>query len=355
MANNANLVAVLSMVFVLVGCQLGGGKPSGAKDGYFTWVDDQGRVRHTPIPKTESENSPEDSPLQAKASDSSNTTSNTSDQPESQKSQAGVDSHPEYNLDNYPDGDALAKRGHIRPGDAEPYFTWRDSQGNVRVSYYRPDTRTAVEKGEIKPPLELTEANIYQAAGEASPVELPDGADPLAAAVLNLKPLEAPFFERWSNACCSDLDRSDAKDWESGREFGVAVEGTANRHDFVTGESHYRLVRLPKGGEINDFILQLRSFNSQGLFVPTVAFLDERFKPVRLVTDLVSEFIPESWHRQAHLRSYIPVFPSEGERWLLIYTTTEDLAGQTVYDSKFGPRAIQHVGTGELGLEQVVD
>ncbi len=322
------LIIIPLLTVFLAGCQWPGGKPSGAKEGYFTWVDEQGRVRQTLIP---------------------------SDGPSAETESRADTPHSEFNLQNYPDGDALAAQGHIRPGDPEPYFTWRDAQGNVRVSYYRPDTRTAVEKGEIKPPLELTEASIYQASDASARdrsqgASLPEGADAMAAAVLGFDEREAPFFVRWAGACCKTLERSAHIDWEPGREFGVTVEEASPSHDFITGNSHYRLVRLP---EIDDFILRLRSFDQKGVFVPSVAFLDAELRPLRLVTDLVAEFVPESWRQHGYLRSYIPVFPSRGERWLLIYTTSEDTDGQTVIDTRYGPRAIAHQPTGELGLVKV--
>jgi hypothetical protein len=335
-------VIPLLMVF-LSGCQLPGGKPSGAKESYFTWVDEQGQVRQTVIPEQASAAEEDESSRSIESSKQSDKQSGGSETP------AGAD-HAEFNLENFPDGNALAERGYIRPGDPEPYFTWRDAQGNVRVSYYQPDTRTAVEKGDIKPPLKLTEASIYQASGDRRNTSLPGGADPLAAAVLGFDDSEAPFFERWTNACCATLDRSDHYVWDTGREFGVDVDETSVTHGFITGNSHYRLVRLPGDTEARDFILRLRSFDQKGLFVPSVAFLDDEFEPVRLLTDLVAEFVPESWRQLGYLRSYIPVFPSRGERWLLIYTTPDDIKGQTVIETRYGPRAIEHQPTGKLGL-----
>lgn len=350
-----SLIFVLSLTVFLSGCQLPGGKTSGAKDGYFTWVDEQGQVRQTVIPDKES---PTEG-AQGKNDDKARPADSTPEAPDSPGRR-----HSEFNLENYPDGDALAERGYIRPGDPEPYFSWRDDQGRVRVSYYRPDTRTAVEKGDIKPPLEITEASIYQATTTPENPDLPEGADAFAAAVLGLDKGEAPFFERWTSACCDSLERSGYVEWQAGREFGVNLESDSPTHDFITGKSHYRLVRLPPslqdqqtegGSPVNDFILRLRSFDQKGLLVPSVAFLDDEFRPLRLVTNLVAEYIPESWSRHGHLRAYIPVFPGRGERWMLIFTTSEDLEGQTVIDTRYGPHAIRHRLTGQLGLVKVED
>lgn len=334
------------LAVVLSGCQMPGGKPSGAEDGYFTWVDEQGQVRQTRLPGSRS---PDED-------DGNEDTRN--------KESAGSGDHPEFNLENFPDGNALEDRGYVRPGDPEPYFTWRDAQGNVRVSYYQADTRTAVEKGEIQPPLQLTEASIYEAGADSIDADLPEGADPFASAILGLDDSEAPFFERWAAACCDDLERTEYQQWQTGREFGVSVEAASASHTFLTGRSYYRLIRLPyhkdekqkrenPGRTVNDFILRLRSFDQKGLFVPSVAFLDDEFQPLRLVTDLVAEFVPESWYQHGFLRSHIPVFPSRGERWLLIFTTDEDIANQTVIDTRYGPQAIEHQPTGELGLARV--
>jgi maltose operon substrate-binding protein precursor MalM len=316
---------------LLLGCQLSGEKPAGADEEYFTWVDEQGQVRQTVIPRTKPSAGQEGPPPETPA-------------------QPADDSHEEYNLKNYPDGNALAERGFIRPGDPEPYFTWRDALGNVRVSYYRPDTRTALEKGEVEPPIELAEASIYQASTAPANGDLPADADPLAAAVLGLDDSVAPYFERWAAACCEELDRSDPVEWESEREFGVDITDASPTHEFITGTSHYRLVSLP---EARDFVVRLRSYDQKGLFLPSLAFLDTEFRSLRLVTEMVTEFTPESWSRHGYLNFNVPVFPSRGERWLLIHTTSKAAAGQTVIETRYGPRAIPHQRTGELGLKQI--
>ena len=77
--------------------------------------------------------------------------------------------------------------------------------------------------------------------------------------------------------------------------------------------------------------------------------------PVRLVTDLVMAFTPENWHRRGYLEAWVPAFPDRGERWLLIFTNAEDLAGQTVTETRHGPKALSHSTEGELGLELVAD
>lgn len=338
---------VACLTLALAGCQSSGSGSSASKQGYFTWVDDQGQVRQTPIPETPSEDDKDQ-----------DTDGDGAPEPagDDQDAEGGSEAYDaEFNIKNYPDGDQLEKDGYVRPGEPQPYFTWTDAEGNVRASYYQPDTRSAVEKGRIQPPIELTEASVYQATEEAEDVNLPEDADPAALAVLGVEPGVGTFFEQWSEQCCESLERSESEAWQEGRAFGVDIDESAPVHTFESGRSRYRLVKLPPADERSDFILHIRSFAKDGVFVPSVTFLDGAFEPLRIVTDLVADYVPEAWHRHGYLQAYIPVFPARGERWMLIFTRDEDLDQQTVIEGKYGPEAIPHTRTGELGLSREGD
>lgn len=327
-------VTMALAVVLLTGCQTGGSTAS-SREGYFTWVDDKGRVQHSRIIR-ESEPDSEDRI------------------PELDRSEPSVSAdHPEFNLENYPDGNELERRGYVRPGEPQPYFTWQDAEGNIRTSYYQPDTRSEVEKGRIKPPVKLTPASIYQRSDSPTPVAEREGGDPDAFAILGIESVGDGFLERWSEHCCEVFGRGDVEDWHSDREFGLILDDGSPVHEFMTGRSPYGLIRVPAGGEKRDFVMRLRSFADDGMFVPSVAFLDKTMKPVRIVTDLVADYVPETWHRRGYLESFIPVFPGHGERWIVIFTRDKDLREQTVIEDERGPRAIQHRLQGELGLAEV--
>ncbi|MEQ9546660.1 MAG: MalM family protein [Marinobacter sp.] len=338
MSNNRSPLAAIFTVTialaVLVGCQSDGSSPS-SREGYFTWVDDKGRVQHSRIIRESEPESEEPTP-----------DTNITDK-------SASPGHPEFNLENYPDGNELERRGYIRPGEPQPYFTWQDAEGNIRTSYYQPDTRSEVEKGRIKPPVKLTPASIYQGNTSSAPVVDRDSGEPEAFAILGIENAGEGFLERWSENCCENLGRSDAEDWHGDREFGLILDDSSPIHEFMTGRSPYGLIRVPIGGEKRNFIMRLRSFAGDGLFVPSVAFLDANMRPVRLITDLVAEYVPETWHRRGYLESFIPVFPGHGERWMVIFTRDDDLRGQTVVEDERGPRAIQHSLRGELGVAEV--
>lgn len=334
---------------LLVGCQSAGGPSSGTQE-YFTWVDDQGRVQQSPIIR-EPEEAAREETASAESNDGVPAGTVASSAQSGSPTEQAADS--EFNLENYPDGDQLERDGYIRPGEPQPYFSWRDAEGNIRVSYYQPDTRSAVEKGRIKPPVQLTPASIYQQGGVAEPEASREGGDPDAFAVLGIEQAEQSYLEQWAARCCTELETGAVEQWHSGREFGLTLDEASPVHRFASGDSPYVLVQLPAGEAETGFILRLRSFARDGLFVPSVAFLDRDMRPARIVTDLVAEFTPESWHRRGFLEAFIPVFPEHGERWLVIFTRDEDVRGQTVIEDERGPRAISHVTRGELSLTEL--
>ncbi|WP_236744244.1 hypothetical protein [Marinobacter similis] len=101
------------------------------REGYYTWVDEQGRVRYSPIVAT-SDQTP------AKESASETAGAGQQKMPESNAAAAPAEEaggavssegeETEFTLENYPDANELAKDGYVRPGERQPYFTWRDAR-----------------------------------------------------------------------------------------------------------------------------------------------------------------------------------------------------------------------------------
>ena len=87
--------------------------------------------------------------------------------------------------------------------------------------------------------------------------------------------------------------------------------------------------------------------------VPSLVVLAGKLEQLRLVTYLVMEFTPENWHRRGYLEAWVPAFPGQGERWLVLFTREQDLEGQTVIETRAGPEKIPHIRHGEIGLMQV--
>ncbi|MBW0146578.1 MalM family protein [Marinobacter arenosus] len=340
-------LAVISVVAGLAtGCQVGGA-PVSERDGYFTWVDEQGRVRYSPIVKPPVKESDSETEL---ATTSAGGDPGVKTRAEASEMSKALAEETEYTLENYPDASELAKDGYVRPGERQPYFTWRDAEGNLRVSYFQPDTRSDEEKGRVPPPIELTPASIYHAGPDLEPREPVAGSDPDAFAVLGIESGNEDYFARFSESCCRGLDTSNHEEWQKGREFGVDLDPQSPVHGFLTGTSPFQLIDLASVADRTDFIARIRSYDHDGIVVPSLVFLDSEFQPVRLVTDLVSPYEPETWSRRGFLEAWVPVFPAEGERWMVIFTRTEDLDRQTVIETDRGPKAIPHVDHGEIGL-----
>ncbi|MDX1756585.1 MAG: MalM family protein [Marinobacter sp.] len=327
------------MMTMLAGCQ--SADPRQGEVDYFTWVDEQGRVRQTQI-RTEPQPPEDTRPIDEVAAEIPAPGEPT--EPE----------HEEYSLANYPDGNELAAAGFVRDGDPQPYFTWRDAQGNIRVSYYQPDTRSLVAQGKVEPPVALTPASVYHRTDRQPALPNPD-ALPEAFGVLGIEIPAQGYFQQWSARCCEGLGLIQVQEWQSGREFSVTIDHQAPTHEFVTGTSPYRLIHLPADRLPASFVLRLRSFSRDGLFVPSLAFLDDSLTPIRIVTDLVAPYAPESWHSHGYLQAYLPVFPARGERWLLLYTRDSDVNSQTVVEEGPRPRVIPHRQTGLIGLSMNPD
>ncbi|MCG7199338.1 MalM family protein [Marinobacter pelagius] len=343
--NICRQILLVAAVAVVAGCQVGGA-PVSEREGYFTWVDEQGRVRYSPIPD-QPEAGGTDTQKRVSAGEQASVPPETG-----KHGTSGLEEDDEYTLENYPDAEQLARDGYVRPGEPRPYFTWRDAEGNIRVSYYTPDTRTDVQKGRVAPPVEITPARIHQPGPAPEPAAPVEGYDPDAFAILGIEGKDR-FFDRFASRCCETITARERQAWPPGREFEVDIRGASDRHDFSTGSSPFALLALPSAREYPDFVFRLRSFARDGLFVPSLAFLDGNLRPVRVVTDMAMVFEPESWHSRAYLEAWLPAFPARGERWVLIFTRAEDLRGQTVTETKRGPLSIPHASEGELSLRLV--
>ncbi|MGO1500559.1 MAG: MalM family protein [Marinobacter sp.] len=334
MTKHRVLTAVVYAAFggLLAGCQVGGSTVSD-REGYFTWVDEQGQVRYSPIAME------------------SSATQSVSGEPATGDGERQDDSAiDEFTQANYPDADVLRSKGYVREGDRQPYFTWRDAEGNVRTTAYRPDVRTDEEKGLVAPPAGITPASVYRVNDIPLAAEPVAGHDPDAFAILGIEESAGNYLERFADTCCQAIDTQNHVRWQEGREFGIHLTESSPTHPFLTGESRYQLIALPPGSWPQERVLRLRSYANNGVFVPSVVFLDSELTPMRLVTDLALEFEPENWHRRGYLEIRVPVSAVEGERWMLLFTRGEDLEGQTVIETPRGPRKIPHVGTGEFGL-----
>ena len=255
-------------------------------------------------------------------------------------------SDAEFNLNRYPDSRELARHGYVRDPSERPYFTWRDAQGQLRVSYYEPKGDQADIASQTSTNGEAyTEATVLKPGGNLA---LPEGADPDVARVMGLQRTPSVFAKLVGN-CCAEVPKGDIADLPGDRNYLLKVDSEALKYAFRTGESPYRLVRLPSlKGPVD---LKLKSFVHNGVFIPTLAFLDDKFQVTRLVTDLAFTYEPEKWYRYGFLEARLPLYPEQGEKWVLIFTRKQDVDNITLLDDGRNQAPIKHTRRGTLDLE----
>ena len=83
----------------------------------------------------------------------------------------------------------------------------------------------------------------------------------------------------------------------------------------------------------------------------SLLFLNEGKVPTRMVSDAVYQLHPETWYRYAFLEGTVAIRPERGERYVLLITTSEDLAQATLDNQPF-KRPLQALAVDEDGLQQ---
>lgn len=273
-----------------------------------------------------------------------------------QKSMESSKQDSQFNLKNYPNGEDLARHGYVRDPNHRPFFSWFDALGIEHATPYQPPPDKRELESTAKADKSAASVRIHSLYTEARVLRpgmaagIPKNANPAAIKFLGLDKTPS-LFAHFKAYCCRDLSQSDVLALPADRRFEVTVTDRSPVHRFDTGTSPYRLVRLPKGGGAYD--LQVRSFIHHGVFVPSLVFLSDKFRISRVVTDMVFDYVPETWYRYGFLHARVAVHPGKSERWLLIYTRKQDLKDETVVDRGGRTLSIPHKATGSLGLETV--
>jgi hypothetical protein len=100
--------------------------------------------------------------------------------------------------------------------------------------------------------------------------------------------------------------------------------------------------------------IKVKSFAQKGVFYPVLLFLDENRQPTRYVTDSVVEYHEETWDRYAYLEGRIMIKPSYGERYVLIFTTEDDLKRMTQKSAELASLAEHaHSKTGSVEVRVI--
>ncbi|WLQ15300.1 MalM family protein [Hahella aquimaris] len=352
-------------------------------DRYYTWVDENGQVRHTLIrdgqpaasPQAQqqtlpeaAQSTPEQSPtsteaaappvekeINAEATSSSQAqevsvandvqevSKADSPQPASPVSQSKSSQREIIDESTYIDAAELEKRGFVREGDSR-FYTWVDTNGVMHTEEYNP--ADAKSKAHVQP---LQPTQVVADEQRIEKASLPEGADPFAADLLGLNAPGAKqeidlIYER----CCENLVNDERVELEFDDGELLEIHKDEQGYNFGVGYSLYRVVEIPEGS-VNR-LLQLRAYAQPDAFYPSVLVLDSAWKPVRFLQDLLYIYEPENWFRYGYLEGFLRV-KTKDEKYLVLLTTGADLKKRTVAEGVADkPVVISHSASGILHL-----
>lgn len=248
---------------------------------------------------------------------------------------------------DYIDADAFETQGFARGDQSNPYYTWMDEQGRMHNSPVPP-------KGPVQPPSapEIAFTEGRQIEFERSQPLLPnldgsDQSDALKALLAGSEKGDA-LYQELQRLCCEQLPEKLFTELKAEQPRYDELNHFSPHFDFPMGKSYYAGFKLP--GSKSVYGLRIRSFANKNVVYPSLLFLDEAKRPTRLVSDAVYKFHPETWSRYAFIEGVVPVRVHQGERYVLVLTTSEDRALQTL-DNKPFKRPLQALEVDGEGIQ----
>ena len=133
--------------------------------------------------------------------------------------------------------------------------------------------------------------------------------------------------------CCSSIDQLPFQPLEAGFTGDVLIDTQAPAYSFETGKSFFRAFALPAGGP--SFEIRLYSQAGSSVLAPNAMLLDSRMRPTRLLDADDFSYVPPTGLKGDSLDARIRIDRSQpehpgNERYLILYTSDAQMAGQTV-------------------------
>ncbi len=167
------------------------------------------------------------------------------------------------------------------------------------------------------------------------------GSEPLRrvdALTTSPKPLERPIEQARSAlaatpTCCSGIDQMPFEPLEPSFAGDVLIDTQAPAYSFETGKSFFRAFSLPAGGP--SFEIRLYSQAGSSVLAPNAMLLDSRMRPTRVLDGDDFTYVPPTGLKGDSLDARIRIDRSQpehpgNERYLILYTSDAQMAGQTV-------------------------
>ena len=368
--SNPGFGCVLTLLVCLAGCaatpkQMG-------TERYFTWVDENGVLRHSPIHKQENEllqfaqqqrNQQSAQELATDALHSQAGSVATGEGAHLGKSGLGKspsDSSPEpsrtvlneapkqedYSIDSYVDAAELQRKGFIRESDGAPFYVWTDINGVVHSSPYPSSASVETSSAPSKAP--KISPFLHEERISAALAPQLQGMDEFARKLFKLDGPSEGMLAMLAANCCQWLNPAEAGELDIEEGYLIKFSDGQEQHGFVTGRSAYQLVRLPD--KRTDYMLRLRSFVNRDVLYPSLVLLDKDLNPVRMVRRALYDFEPENWFRYGYLEGWVKIEPRQGDTYLLVMTVAEDMKTGTWVEHKKKTLELRHVQTGLLHL-----
>ncbi|WP_312966454.1 MalM family protein [Stutzerimonas kunmingensis] len=152
------------------------------------------------------------------------------------------------------------------------------------------------------------------------------------------KPLEQPIGQARSAlaaapTCCSGIEQLPFEPLEAGFAGDVVIDTQALAYSFETGKSFFRAFALPAGGP--SFEIRLYSQAGSSVLAPNAMLLDSRMRPTRLLDADDFAYVPPTGLKGDSLDARLRIDRSQpnhpgNERYLILYTSDAQMAGQTV-------------------------
>lgn len=249
----------------------------------------------------------------------------------------------------YIDAEAYEDKGFVRSENGNPYYTWVDEQGRMHNS---PITAQDRADGIRRNQIAFTEGREVQF--KQRPQALPglDGSgeqtDAMKALLKGSGKTLDDLYQDLQRRCCEQIAEGEFTELNADEPRYEELNKFSPSFDFPMGKSYYVAMKLPASQQV--YGLRVRSFSNHQVVYPSLLFLDERKRPTRLVSDAVYKLNPETWYRYAFIEGTVPVRANQGERYVLLLTTDEDRALQTL-DNKPYKRPLESLAVNEEGMK----
>lgn len=264
------------------------------------------------------------------------------------------------NEENFVDGDELLS-GNISQPSQQPYFITTDPDGYQSITFYSPElARQAEIDSRVK--LKYSPATIYKKSTPTvlDPQVLPSAADPVAISILSGgKKITESYFESFSKRCCTELPTVGLTVIDFERPYHLSLERKDLAYRFYEGDSRYLIFKLPEVE--HNFAIQLRAYIrkykkeaiAHGVFFPQLVMLDKHKQPLRIVSEPVLSYQPETWSSYGYLEGVFEVEREHdaGEHFVLLNTTRQSLKTVSEVEAEHGMLQIEHMGIGEFGVK----